>query len=86
MSTNDKLNEKAKMLIKRREALRKKSPKEERDTVELGELRKTIKKEIRKNIKDYGEKLVCEIIEECAAIKKLGRNLSKGRGLSLIHI
>ena len=48
ISTNDKLGEKARMLMKRREELRKKRPKEGRDKIELGELRKTIRKEIFK--------------------------------------
>jgi len=53
--------------------------KERRDIVETTELRKVVKKEIRKDIKEYEEKATCEIIEECGSTTKLWKELNQGQ-------
>ena len=44
-------------------------------------MRKTVKKEIRKHVKEFEVKITCEIIEECGSSKKLWKELSQGQGM-----
>ena len=57
ITTNDKISKETKDLIVRREVLRRKGTKTRRDIVELAELRKTLKGEIKKDMKKYDEEV-----------------------------
>jgi len=77
ITTNDKISRETKDIISRREVLRRKSTKTGRDIVELAELRKTIKREVRRDIKKYDEEVTCEIIERYGSTKRLWKELKK---------
>lgn len=79
ITTDDKITKATKSLIVKREKLRRKKNKSGKDIVELGELRKVIKREIRKDIRTYEEELTCEIIEKSGSTKKLWKELSQGQ-------
>lgn len=78
-TTDDKLTTETKKLIDKRAKLRQIKTKSKKVKIELTELNKLIKKEIRKDIKNYEDELTKEIIEESWSTKKVKKALSKGR-------
>lgn len=80
-TTDNKLTKETKNLIRKREQIKAKRKKSWKDQVDLCELKKTIRREIRRDIRDYEEKLTCEIIEESGSTKKLWKEINQGRKL-----
>lgn len=76
----DKITEKTKKLIKERELLRQN---EHRLTIEeklyLKQLKKTCKKEARRDIQNYNDRIVKQIIEESKSIKNANKALYHGK-------
>lgn len=81
LKTNDKLTSKTKNLIKERNALRAKFPKSTKEKIQIVELNKLTRKEIRNTIKNYNNKIATEIIEGTWSTKKAKKALSTGKPL-----
>ena len=79
IKTEDKLSNKTKGLILRREELRRKPRKKHREKIELVELYKLTKKEIRNDIKAYNHQKIKDIIEDNGSTKKMRRDLKEER-------
>ena len=77
MTTNDKQSKTTMELIKRRERLRNKKRRMEREIIELAELRKLIKENVRKVVKEYKEEIICGIMGNRSAValqRRYGKN------------
>ncbi len=83
IKTDDKLTIETKNLIQKRNALRGK-PKSSlnfREKIELIELRKTVKKMIREDIRKYDTERILDIMRESNSLKKVKKELFPNRGL-----
>lgn len=80
-STDDKITKRTKNLIMEREQLRKVKNPTPRQKIELTELQKLVKKEIKKDCREYETKIVKEIIEESSSTRRMKRELAKGTKL-----
>ena len=79
--TDDKLSPHTKALINERERLRRVDKPTKELKVELTELSKLIKREIRKDIKNFEEITTREIIEESGSTRMVKKALSRGVGI-----
>ena len=64
-----------------REERRRKKNRSEGERIELTELQKTIKREIRKDIRRYEEEKIMDIIDDSGSTKKLKKALNRGQYL-----
>lgn len=71
-----KFSEETPQLIKDRTSLGRKKNKTAREKIQLAELRKLVKKYIRKDIKHYEEEIIINTINENISTKKMRKNLS----------
>ncbi|MBP1527199.1 MAG: hypothetical protein H9Q66_04685 [Spiroplasma ixodetis] len=83
IKTDDKLTRKTKDLIEKREGLRKINRKSRKERIELSELQKLTRREIKKDLRDYEETKIKEIIEERGSTKKIWKELSTGRNIMM---
>jgi hypothetical protein len=85
--TEDKLSEKTKEIIGKRNEMILKSNKTITERIETTELRKTVAKLIKQDIKEYNEKMTREILDKSWSIKKVKKSLCTGQYLmnSLIN-
>ena len=80
-NTDDKLTKETKILIEKREKLRELKIMNRNQKIELAEIRKLARREMRKDCKKYEEVLTKEIIEETWSTRKLRKELNKGTKL-----
>lgn len=78
-STDDKISKETKTLIEKRNNLESKENKTNLEKIELLVLKKTVKQKIRKDVKEYEELKIKEILEESGSTKKVKKELSKIR-------
>jgi hypothetical protein len=78
---NDKLTQETKKLIELRNKLCGKENKTPRERIELIELRKTVRKAIRKDLTKYNHNLVKEYTENAWSIKKMRKQLYPDQNL-----
>ena len=76
--TDDKLDKRTKELIEKREKMRLLVNPSTVQRIELSELSKLVKREIKKDSRNYEEEQVKEIIEESWSTRRLKREISKG--------
>lgn len=79
--TEDKLSEKTKEVIRKRNEMISKSNKTIIERIETAEIRKTVAKLIKHDIKEYNEKITKEILEKSWSIKKVKKSLCPGQYL-----
>ena len=76
--TDDKLSSHTKAHMEKREALKKRTPLTLLQKVELTEIHKSIRKEVRKDILSYENEVTREIIEETWSARKVKKALARG--------
>jgi len=81
VSTDDKLSKNTKILIEKREQMKMKKKLTPIQKIELTEVCKMVRREIRKDCQTYEENKVCEIIEESWSTRKLRTELSHGKNM-----
>ncbi|KAI5737636.1 hypothetical protein M8J76_015259 [Diaphorina citri] len=72
-----KLSENTKELIMKREELNKKLNKTERERIEHAEIRKLVKREIKKDIHNYEENIIKQIMETTKSTKNIKKELNQ---------
>lgn len=80
-TTNDKISEETKNLIIKRTEIRSKPTLDWYDQIKLCELRKLIKKGVRRDIRVYEQELMNGIWEESGSSKKIRKALMQGQNL-----
>jgi len=84
--TNNKITDKTKELINKRDLLRNKLNKTSREKIELCEINKTVKKAIRQDVKEYDENQVIQTLQETTSVRKANKKLQQNRKLMVsIH-
>ena len=81
IKTDDKLTEKTKGTMERRNKLLFKIYKTTRERIEVSELHKVARRGIRKDIKTFDENRIREVIEEKKSTRKMWKEMSEGHSL-----
>lgn len=80
-STDDKITVKTKEMMRKREELRGIEIKTPKEKIELSEIQKLIKREIRKDIRNFEKEKTKEIIESEGSIRMLRKEWSNGNSI-----
>ncbi|KAI5710950.1 hypothetical protein M8J75_012794 [Diaphorina citri] len=72
-----KLTQKTKDLIEKREELNRKRNKTTTERIEHAEIRKLVRREIRKDVREYEENIIKEIMETTGSTKSIKKELSQ---------
>lgn len=81
VKTDDKLSRETKTSIRERERMREKENKTNKEKLELLLLEREVRKQIRKDIRDYDTRKIMEILEESWSTKNIRREMSTGMQL-----